>query len=94
MYGAGTGLVVLVGFRAMLVEGGHLCIADLEREDGSFHGADFDGHHGFDRVSLSDELAGAGFHDVRFEACTDLRKDGHDYPVFLAVASRLDERRE
>lgn len=77
---------VLGAFRALLDEGGHLCIADLEREDGSFHGADFDGHHGFDREALSDHLVAAGFRDVRFEDCADLRKDGHDYRVFLATA--------
>lgn len=77
---------VLSAFRALLEEGGHLCIADLEREDGSFHGADFDGHHGFERDALSTDLLGAGFREVRFEDCADLRKDGHDYRAFLATA--------
>jgi predicted TPR repeat methyltransferase len=77
---------VLAAFRGLLDAGGHLCIADLEREDGSFHGADFDGHHGFEREAPADQLVGAGFRDVRFEDCADLRKDGHDFRVFLATA--------
>ena len=78
---------VLAGFAALLVPGGHLCIADLEQEDGSFHGADFDGHHGFDRTALARELAGAGFTSTRFVDCTQLERDGRAYPVFLATCS-------
>ena len=77
---------VLTAFRGLLDGGGHLCIADLEREDGSFHGADFDGHHGFERGALGQQLAGGGFRDVRFEDAADLRKDVYDYRVFLATA--------
>ena len=32
---------VLAAFATLLADGGHLCIADLEKEDGSFHGGDF-----------------------------------------------------
>ncbi|TAM89996.1 MAG: class I SAM-dependent methyltransferase, partial [Jatrophihabitans sp.] len=44
---------VLSGFAAMLADGGHLCIVDLEEEDGSFH--DDPGvavHSGFGESSL------------------------------------------
>jgi ubiquinone/menaquinone biosynthesis C-methylase UbiE len=77
---------VLTGFRRLLGPGGHLCIADLEREDGSFHGADFDGHHGFERPALTDELTRAGFTPVTFTDCTTMIRDGVPYPVFLAIA--------
>jgi hypothetical protein len=77
---------VLTGFRQLLAPRGHLCIADLEREDGSFHGADFDGHHGFERPALTDELTRAGFTHVRFTDCTSMIRDGVSYPVFLATA--------
>ena len=79
---------VLTAFATLLVPGGHLCVADLEREDGSFHGADFDGHHGFERTALGDELAAAGFIDVTFSDCTRLVRDGATYPVFLATCVR------
>jgi predicted TPR repeat methyltransferase len=80
---------VLTAFAGLLAPGGHLCIADLEQEDGSFHGADFDGHHGFERAALIDELATAGFGDVLIDACTTLVRDGVTYPVFLATAVRV-----
>ena len=78
----------LGAFAALLSPGGHLCIADLEKEDGSFHGADFDGHHGFERAVLADDLAAAGFGEVTFATCTDLVRDGATYPVFLATCVR------
>jgi 2-polyprenyl-3-methyl-5-hydroxy-6-metoxy-1,4-benzoquinol methylase len=79
---------VLHAFAGLLETGGHLGIADLEKEDGSFHGADFDGHHGFERDALAADLDRAGFSDVRFTACTPLEKHGGSYPVFLATATR------
>lgn len=79
---------VLARFATLLVRGGHLCIADLERDDGSFHGVDFGGHHGFDRAALTDDLRSAGFDDIRFTHCTDLVRDGGTYPVFLATCVR------
>jgi SAM-dependent methyltransferase len=82
---------VLRGFAALLVEGGHVCIVDLEEDpDGSFHSTSphFDGHHGFRRSDLTARLTGSGFDDVRFEHCLDVEKDGTAYPLFLATAVR------
>ncbi len=36
--------------------GGYLCIADLDAEDGSFHGPEVDVHHGFERSALGKAL--------------------------------------
>jgi predicted TPR repeat methyltransferase len=77
---------VLTAFGQLLAPGGHLCIADLEKEDGSFHGADFAGHHGFERRGLTDSLTAAGFGQVAFTDCTTMIRDGVAYPVFLAIA--------
>ncbi len=44
---------VLAAFATMLAEDGHVCIVDLEAEDGSFHDDGFEGHRGFDRSSLN-----------------------------------------
>ena len=77
---------VLTAFAHLLAPGGHLCVADLEREDGSFHGADFDGHHGFERAALANALEEAGFTEVTFSDCTQLERDGVVYPVFLATS--------
>jgi 2-polyprenyl-3-methyl-5-hydroxy-6-metoxy-1,4-benzoquinol methylase len=79
---------VLAGFAAMTEPGGHLAIVDLEAEDGSFHGDGFGGHHGFHRPELQAQIEAAGFSDVRFEHAYDLEKDGHAYPLFLALATR------
>lgn len=80
--------LVLSAFASLLRPGGHLCIADLDREDGSFHQADFDGHHGFDREELTGSLHGAGFSDAAVTDCTSISKGGRPYSVFLAVARR------
>lgn len=77
---------VLSGFAQMLAPGGHLCVVDLDREDGSFHGHGFAGHHGFDRDDLARQLTSAGFGSVSFSDCGELVRDGVAYPMFLAVA--------
>ncbi|MET0628268.1 MAG: class I SAM-dependent methyltransferase [Acidimicrobiia bacterium] len=79
---------VLERFAALLVEGGHLCIVDLEEEDGTFHPDGFDGHHGFNRTTLRDDLARAGFSDIAFQDNGSIVRDGIEYPVFLATCAR------
>jgi len=79
---------VLSGFARLLAEDGHLCIVDLEEEDGSFHGDGFDGHHGFDRAALTSSLVRAGFTEVGFRGCGQLVRDGVTYPLFLATCVR------
>ena len=83
---------ILRDFHALLRPNGTLCIADLDHEDGSFHGVGFDGHPGFEREALQDRLIRAGFDTVHFETCYLMRKPRsggmQEYPVFLAVATR------
>jgi predicted TPR repeat methyltransferase len=79
---------VLAGFADLLDDGGRLCVVDLEKEDGSFHGADFDGHQGFVRSTLTSDLAAAGFTDVAFQDFGDLVRDEARYPLFLATCVR------
>lgn len=79
---------VLSRFGDLLVEGGHVAIVDLEQEDGSFHGEDFTGPHGFDPADLTGELEAAGFTDVSFERCDEVIRHGVPYPVFLATGRR------
>jgi len=79
---------VLGAFRDLLALGGHLCIVDLDREDGSFHGDGFVGHHGFDRAELTAALERAGLRSVRFTDCHTMHRDDAAYPIFLAVAQR------
>lgn len=79
---------VLSGFAALLVAGGHLCVVDLEEEDGSFHTGDFEGHHGFVRADLATRLDAAGFGDIAFQDCHHVERDGVSYPLFLATCVR------
>ncbi len=79
-------------FHDLLNPGGYLCIADLDREDGSFHGIEVDVHHGFDRTDLGRHAGQAGFADIRFETVFSIAKEHpggpRDYPVFLMTARR------
>ena len=81
---------ILQAFHSLLVPGGVLCIADLDKEDGSFHAreADFGGHNGFERAELSRLLSGTGFVNIRFDTCFEMVKAGRSYPLFLAVAEK------
>jgi 2-polyprenyl-3-methyl-5-hydroxy-6-metoxy-1,4-benzoquinol methylase len=76
---------------ALLVDGGRLCIADLDADpDGAFHAdkVDFAGHHGFDRHLLGEQLARAGFADVSFVDATTILKGDREFGVFLCTATR------
>ncbi len=77
-------------FFALLAPGGRIALADLDAEDGSFHGANAPGvHHlGFDRAALARLLADAGFIDVRFSDAARNEKNGRVYAVFLAAARK------
>jgi ubiquinone/menaquinone biosynthesis C-methylase UbiE len=83
---------ILDAFQRLLPEGGYLCLADLDAEDGSFHGAGFDGHNGFDRADLRARLERRGFRDVSFETVFEVEKatasGPRRFPVFLATARR------
>ncbi|HEX7127476.1 MAG TPA: class I SAM-dependent methyltransferase [Thermodesulfobacteriota bacterium] len=83
---------ILEDFHALLKPGGYLAVADLDREDGSFHGRDFGGHNGFDRDVLAADAARAGFPAVRFVTAFEITKTVKDrprvFPVFLMVAQR------
>ena len=81
-------------FHDLLNPGGILCIADLDKEDGSFHGPEIDVHHGFDRADLSQRAARAGFTGMQFQTVFSIAKEqaggARDYPVFLMAARRAE----
>ena len=81
---------ILRDLHALLKTGGHLCVADLDSEDGTFHGAGFSGHKGFDRADLETRLRRTGFTNVRFSTVFNIRKGQpeKDYPVFLVLAEK------
>jgi SAM-dependent methyltransferase len=84
---------VLLAFAGMLTPGGHLCVADLEKEDGSFHGEGFSGHHGFDRALFGNALADAGMRLEHWDICFDITRgsleNSRTFQVFLATAVHL-----
>jgi 2-polyprenyl-3-methyl-5-hydroxy-6-metoxy-1,4-benzoquinol methylase len=83
---------VLRAFGTLLVPGGWVALADLDTEDGSFHGPDVPGvaHHGFDRAQVQRWLGDAGFTNVTFRTAHTVEKARNGetgrYPIFLATA--------
>ena len=82
---------ILAQFADALPVGGQLCIADLDAEDGSFHGHDPSVHNGFDRGALERQLVAAGFGAVRFSTVFSIAKGTpvREYPVFLMIAEKI-----
>lgn len=76
----------------LMAPGAWLCIADLDKEDGSFHGEGIHVHKGFDRDELRNWALSAGFEPVEIETVYQLPRevDGavHHFPVFLLIARR------
>lgn len=75
------------------VPGGWIALADLDTEDGSFHGpAVTDVHPGFDRKALVATCEKTGFVQVSVETAHVMRRSPggipRNYPVFLLLAQR------
>lgn len=85
---------LLQTFSILLNPGGWIALADLDAEDGSFHGGDVPGveYHGFERSALEAHLTRAGFRDVHFETAHEVTRSGNSaerrYPIFLVTARR------
>lgn len=82
---------LLQSVAGLLVPGGRVAIADLDADpDGAFHVdvADFDGHHGFDRQRLAEQLARAGLGSATFVDATTILKGDREFGVFLCTATK------
>lgn len=80
-------------WKRLLKPRGQIAFADLDSEDGSFHGDNTGVFHlGFDRVALRKLLLETGYAEVHDTTATVVRKevDGHvrEFPIFLIVARR------
>lgn len=80
-------------FQRMLNPNGYLAIADLYKEDGSFHGDGFDGHNGFEVDDLIEVLAKNGFNEFAHKKCFVVNRemtngDVKPFPVFLLIAKQ------
>lgn len=84
---------VLLSFHALLNPGGALCVADLDQEDGSFHGAGVEVHKGFNRHSLEHSLADIGFSNIRYEIASTMNREvegkNKEFSVFLCCAEKV-----
>lgn len=81
---------MLQSFYAHLHDGGKVALADLDKEDGTFHPADIEGvyHDGFTREELQNKLEKVGFKHIRFETVTTVYKEDKTYPVFMLTACK------
>ena len=83
-------------FNSLLNTHGYLCIADLVKEDGSFHAnhSDFDGHNGFDKEELSNLLKANGFiveyYNIYFEIEKEVNAEIKKYPLFLMICKKAN----
>lgn len=85
---------MLVRFRDLLAPQGYLLVADLDREDGSFHtDGTTDVHLGFDRAELQKMVEDTGFGNVKFSTAYEIKKqignEEKNFPVFLMTAQKL-----
>lgn len=79
---------VLAAFHSLLNPRGWLCHADLDTEDGSFHGPEVNVHHGFERGTLRSWLTAAGFTDVSLGDCCSIEHGVRSYSIFLATCRK------
>lgn len=86
---------ILKQFYELLNPGGYLCVADLDKEDGSFHGHDVDDvHKGFDRNKLASLAEKLGFIKVNFSTAYKMEQEINEngetqlFPIFLMVAQK------
>ena len=77
-------------FHGLLRDGGRVALADLDREDGTFH-EDATGvfHLGFDRDVIVSLLARAGFDSLAVTTAAVTRKEDRECPVFLATGRKV-----
>ena len=78
-------------FAKQLNPGGLVALADLDKEDGSFHAEGTEGifHFGFERNDLQSIMEKYGFREIRFETVHTINKEEMYYPVFLVIATYL-----
>lgn len=86
---ADTGKLIRT-FSEHLKPGAMIALADLDKEDGSFHPEEAVGvfHFGFDRDAFKAILEENGFTSIRFHTVFTINKNEKKYPVFLAIATR------
>lgn len=78
-------------FYSLLNDGGFIAIADLDKEDGSFHTEDTGVYHfGFERKEIADIAKAAGFSNVAIMDASIIQKPQGDFGVFLLKAKKTE----
>lgn len=74
-------------FYSLMENNSYLFIADLVKEDGSFHGKGFSGHNGFDLDELKNLFLKTGFKNIDSQIVMEIEKQRDNelkkYPLFL-----------
>ena len=88
--------VILKKFADILMPNGILLVADLDKEDGSFHtDGTTDVHKGFARHELQKQVEANGFEDVKFSTAYTIKKkireEERTFPVFLMSARKRSD---
>ncbi|MCP9769071.1 class I SAM-dependent methyltransferase [Lacihabitans sp. LS3-19] len=74
---------------SQLNENGTIAIADLDKEDGTFHTEDTGVFHlGFDRNEFLQIAENAGFKDLKIQTASVMEKPTGNYPVFLLTGKK------
>lgn len=86
---------ILNKFKEILKPDGLVVIIDLEKEDGSFHDSNFDGHLGFDREVLETLLLKHGLEPIEYRRVYTILKrkgevDEKEYPLFMSVSEKMN----
>ncbi|MCF6194440.1 MAG: class I SAM-dependent methyltransferase [Kangiellaceae bacterium] len=78
-------------FSDHLKSGAKIALADLDKEDGSFHpkGMDDVYHDGFERSEFQATLEKHCFKDINFETAHTINGETRPYPIFLALATKV-----
>jgi len=81
---------MLQQFAVHLKPGAKVALADLDKEDGSFHPPETQGvyHSGFAREKFSALLEKNGFKDINLVTAHSVVKEDKKYPIFLALATK------
>lgn len=77
-------------FADHLNENGMVALADLDKEDGSFHPEGTEGvfHAGFDRDELRHIMENNGFENIAFVTAHTVNGDRGDFPIFLVTGNK------
>lgn len=76
-------------FYSLLNDNGTIAIADLDKEDGSFHTDDTGVfHYGFDRNEFLGIAKNAGFRELKIQTVSIMDKPAGNYPVFLLTGKK------